>query len=277
MPPSAMIGTPAAFAGTDASRIEVICGAPTPATTRVVQMEPGPIPTLIASAPASIMAFAALRVARLPPMTSTRSPNSFFTRETISSTRLLCACAESTTSASTPASTSRPARSKESSPVPTPAATSRRPSASLEAFGYCSLLTKSFTVIRPARVPSAATIGSFSTLLEDNSAKASCLSTPSGATTSGIGVITSATLRWKSASKRMSRLVMMPTRRPPSSTTGRPEMRKRAQSASTSSSVISGVAVTGLETMPDSERLTMSTCSAWSWALKLRCTTPMPP
>ena len=31
----------------------VICGTPTPATTRVVQMEPGPMPTLTQSAPAS--------------------------------------------------------------------------------------------------------------------------------------------------------------------------------------------------------------------------------
>ena len=39
-----------------ANRIAVICGTPTPATTRVVQMLPGPMPTLIASAPASIKA-----------------------------------------------------------------------------------------------------------------------------------------------------------------------------------------------------------------------------
>ena len=38
----------------------VICGTPTPATTRVVQMEPGPMPTLTASAPASISASVAL-------------------------------------------------------------------------------------------------------------------------------------------------------------------------------------------------------------------------
>ena len=32
--------------------IAVTWGTPTPATTRVVQMDPGPMPTLIASAPA---------------------------------------------------------------------------------------------------------------------------------------------------------------------------------------------------------------------------------
>ena len=34
----------------------VSCGTPTPATMRVVQIEPGPMPTLTASAPASISA-----------------------------------------------------------------------------------------------------------------------------------------------------------------------------------------------------------------------------
>ena len=38
----------------------VSCGTPTPATMRVVQIEPGPMPTLIASAPASISALRAV-------------------------------------------------------------------------------------------------------------------------------------------------------------------------------------------------------------------------
>jgi hypothetical protein len=37
----------------------VICGTPTPATMRVVQIDPGPIPTFTPSAPASTSAFAA--------------------------------------------------------------------------------------------------------------------------------------------------------------------------------------------------------------------------
>jgi hypothetical protein len=49
-----------------------ICGTPTPATTRVVQMEPGPMPTLTASAPASIRARAASPVAMLPAITAWR-------------------------------------------------------------------------------------------------------------------------------------------------------------------------------------------------------------
>ena len=46
--------------------IAVICGTPIPATTRVVQIEPGPIPTFTASAPASIRALAAAPVAIFP-------------------------------------------------------------------------------------------------------------------------------------------------------------------------------------------------------------------
>ena len=46
MPPSAMTGTPWRIAASAHSKTAVICGTPTPATTRVVQIEPGPIPHL---------------------------------------------------------------------------------------------------------------------------------------------------------------------------------------------------------------------------------------
>ena len=58
-PPSAIIGTPASRPARAASITAVSCGTPTPATMRVVQIEPGPIPTFTASAPASIRARAA--------------------------------------------------------------------------------------------------------------------------------------------------------------------------------------------------------------------------
>jgi hypothetical protein len=48
------------------SAIAVICGTPTPATTRVVQIEPGPMPTLTACAPASISALVPTDVATWP-------------------------------------------------------------------------------------------------------------------------------------------------------------------------------------------------------------------
>ena len=64
-----------------ASYTAVICGTPIPATTRVVQMEPGPMPTLIASAPAAISASAAEAVAILPAINDTFG-KAAFTRDT---------------------------------------------------------------------------------------------------------------------------------------------------------------------------------------------------
>ena len=91
--------------------IAVSCGTPTPATMRVVQIEPGPMPTLIASAPASISACAPSCVAMLPAMTCT-ALESRLMRLTASSTRAEWPCAVSTTTRSTPASISRSVRSK---------------------------------------------------------------------------------------------------------------------------------------------------------------------
>ena len=81
MPPSAITGTPLLAAAAAAAMIAVSCGTPTPATIRVVQIEPGPMPTLIASAPASISALAASAVATLPATTWTEL-DSVFTRST---------------------------------------------------------------------------------------------------------------------------------------------------------------------------------------------------
>jgi hypothetical protein len=63
MPPSAITGTPARCCvhARDAFITAVIWGTPTPVTTRVVQIEPGPMPTLTASAPASIRSIAPSR------------------------------------------------------------------------------------------------------------------------------------------------------------------------------------------------------------------------
>ena len=88
----------------------VSCGTPTPATMRVVQIEPGPMPTLIASAPASISALAPSAVATLPATTCT-ALDSRLMRATASSTSLEWPCAVSTTTRSTPASISRSVRS----------------------------------------------------------------------------------------------------------------------------------------------------------------------
>src|SRR6185312_15764831 len=54
MPPSAITGT--SPAPSMASSTAVSCGTPTPVTTRVVQMEPGPTPTFTALTPRSTIA-----------------------------------------------------------------------------------------------------------------------------------------------------------------------------------------------------------------------------
>ena len=100
-----MTGTPAGLQASEASWTAVTCGTPQPVTTRVVQMEPGPNPTLTASAPASTNAWAPSRVATLPPMTWTcLVAGSVLSRRTMSSRRVTWPCAVSATRTSTPAS-----------------------------------------------------------------------------------------------------------------------------------------------------------------------------
>ena len=74
MPPSAINGMLASREAFAQAMIAVICGMPTPLTTRVVQIDPGPMPTLMASAPAAIRSRAASSVAMFPTMRS-RSGN----------------------------------------------------------------------------------------------------------------------------------------------------------------------------------------------------------
>ena len=69
MPPSPIRGTPVPLRASATLEMAMIWGTPTPATIRVVQMEPGPIPTFTASAPALARYFAASAVAMLPTMT----------------------------------------------------------------------------------------------------------------------------------------------------------------------------------------------------------------
>jgi len=70
IPPSAITGMPVPSNASTASEIAVICGTPTPVTIRVVQIEPGPIPTLTALQPAATNALAPSPVATFPPIIS---------------------------------------------------------------------------------------------------------------------------------------------------------------------------------------------------------------
>src|SRR5690606_35550644 len=103
--------------------IAVVWGTPTPATTRVVQIEPGPTPTFTASAPTSYRASAASPVTMLPPTTCTCG-KFFLTQATRSTTACEWPCAVSTTTTSTPAATSASTRCSVSPATPTAAPTS---------------------------------------------------------------------------------------------------------------------------------------------------------
>ena len=69
MPPSEITGTSLLRSASATLATAEICGTPTPATMRVVQIEPGPMPTLTPSAPAATRARAASPVAMLPAIT----------------------------------------------------------------------------------------------------------------------------------------------------------------------------------------------------------------
>ena len=133
-PPSAITGMLHSLAMRAHSAIAVTCGTPAPATTRVVQIADGPIPTFTASTPTSIRSRVASPVAMLPAMTL-MLPNSFLISPAVVITDSECPCAVSTTMTSTPACTKAAARSSDSGPTPMAAPTRRRPRLSLEAWG----------------------------------------------------------------------------------------------------------------------------------------------
>ena len=210
-----------------------------PETTRVVQMEPGPMPTLTQSAPALMSASVPSAVATLPAMSCT-SGKAFFTRPT---QRMMFAewpCAESSTSASTPACTRAPALSRMSFVTPMAAAQSRRPCLSLAEFGYLTTFSMSFIVMRPLRWNCSSTMGSFSILCLRRMSFASSRVVPSLPVTRPALVMTSRICLSMFSSNFMSRFVMMPMSTPSVSTTGTPEMRYLAMSASASPRVLSG-------------------------------------
>src|SRR5690606_10947158 len=120
--PSAITGTPVPLKAAATSITAENCGNPTPATTRVVQIEPGPIPTFTASAPASTKYNAASAVAMFPTTTSI-SGNDAFTSFNVFTTPFVCPCAVSIINASTPAATKALARSTASAVTPKAAAT----------------------------------------------------------------------------------------------------------------------------------------------------------
>ena len=215
--------------------IAEICGTPIPATIRVVQIEPGPIPTLTASAPASMSAFAAAPVAMFPAITCKFG---YFALIFLTASRIFleCPCAESTTITSTCALTSASTRSIILPVIPTPAPQRRRPCSSFADCGYLICFSISLIVISPLRLKSLSTIGSFSFLAFARIFLASSRVIPSGAVIRFSEVMDSLIFLLKSVSNFKSRLVIIPTRRP-SFVIGTPEIRNFAIRLSASASV----------------------------------------
>ena len=117
-----------------ASIMAVSCGTPAPATIRVVQIEPGPIPTLTQSAPAAASARAPSAVPTLPAIIC--SPLKFLRNDfSASITPLLCPCALSSVTTSTPTCCNAAALSIKSEVMPSAAPTNKRPMPSFTAFG----------------------------------------------------------------------------------------------------------------------------------------------
>ncbi len=254
----------------------LICGTPTPATTRVVQIEPGPMPTLTASAPASTSAIAASSVTMLPAITCWLGHLALILR-TVSITPREWPCAVSTTITSTPASRSAAARSSVSALVPMAAPTRSAPRSSLQARGNSVAFWKSLTVIMPLRSKSSPTTSTFSMRCLCSRPSTSSLGAPSRTVTSrSRGVITADTGESKRVSKRRSRWVTMPTALP-SRTTGTPEMFLARVSSSTSRIVASGRTVIGSWMMPLSKRFTRATCRACASTDMFLWMMPMPP
>ena len=157
------------------------------------------------------------------PAITSNSPDRPLIRATISTTPRECPWAVSTTRTSAPAAISASARSRASGPTPTAAPTRRRPCGSFVACGNSIRFWMSLTVISPVSTPFASTTGSFSMRCLCSSRSASSRVVPTEAVTRPSEVITAETGCETSFSKRRSRLVRIPTRRPASSVIGTPD------------------------------------------------------
>ena len=254
----------------------VICGTPVPATTRVVHIEPGPMPTFIASAPASANALAPAAVATLPAITSIFL-YSFFMAFSISITPLVWPCALSRQIIFTPAFCRASTRTKVSVVMPTPAPTNSLPLLSFMACGWFFNFKISPKVTSPISLPALLTTGSFSILFFLKMSSAFFKSVPSGAVMRLSLVITSLTFMFLFISKRRSLLVSMPTNLWAASTMGMPPILFSLISCKAWPTVALGVRVMGSCINPFSLRFTLRTCSACCSILIFLCSMPKPP
>ena len=140
---------------------------------------------------------------------------------------------------STCAFTSASTRSSTFAVMPTAAPQSRRPCSSLADNGYLMVFSISLMVIRPLRLKSSSTIGSFSFLDFARIAFASSSVTPTFAVIRFSLVMDSLIFLVKSVSNFRSRFVIIPTSFP-FSVIGTPEIRNFAIRLLASSRVCSG-------------------------------------
>ena len=216
-----MIGIPCLSASFAHSIIAVIWGTPIPVTTLVVQIDPGPIPTLTQSAPASIKSLVASAVATLPAIIW-RSGKASFNFLTAFKTPLEWPWAVSIVTTSTFASTKAWHLSIISLVIPTAAPTNNLPCESLAEFGYCIVFSTSFVVIRPFNLKFSSTIGSFSILAFIIFSKASSIDMFSWPVINPSLVITSPIGSCSSFTNLTSLLVRIPTKVISSLTIGTP-------------------------------------------------------
>ena len=278
MPPSAMTGTPSGAHASAHSITALSWGTPTPATTRVVQTEPGPTPTLTPSAPAATRSRAPSAVATLPATISARPPTASRTRPRASRASSEWPCAMSSTSTSAPASWRAWARSTTSPRTPIAAPTARRPRSSLVASGRSVRCSRSRSVMSPTRRSSSATSGSFSTRAS-RSRRAACSAVVPGAPTTRRprGVMSSATGVSGSVWSITSRRVSMPASRSSPSTTTSPLTPWSSIRSSASASRAPAPIVWGSGITRASARLTRATSATCCSTERKRCTMPMPP
>ena len=247
-----------------------------PATTRVVQIAPGPIPTLTRSAPSSQSSVVASAVATLPHTTSTSGASGPHPRQRPPSPAW-SARGRCPARADRPPGAAAPAPAPPGRPrSPPPRPTRSRPWSSTQALGYWIFLRMSLTVMRPRSIPPASTTGSFSIRCSWRIRLASSSVVPTGTVTSRSLVITASIGTLRSEMKRRSRLVRIPTSFP-SRVIGTPETWYRSMTLSASPTGRSGGSVTGSAIMPLSERFTLSTSSAWSAMERFLWMIPIPP
>ena len=226
----------------------------------MVQIDPGPIPTFTASAPASIKSLVALLVATFPATTCKSGNFSFIIRREFN-TFTECPCAESNTITSTFAFTNSVTLSNTFAVIPTPAPQRSLPCSSFADNGYFICFSISLIVIKPFKLKSSSTIGNFSFLAFAKIFFASSKVIPSLAVTKPSDVIDSLIFFVKSVSNFKSRFVIIPTNFLPS-VIGTPEILNFAIKLFASSRVCSGDKEKGSVMTPFSERFTLSTSSA---------------